>query len=229
MQTYVFTYNVPFIRTYFGDTDNFPLAMKTRCGNKLIYFVAQQKMVRALDGSNNDKVTVKYHSLISDGATSAVVDKTDDRVITGQFKLILPNGTQVVDRLMTVIAHAHVWSGAHDDAVLRNLITTNTTDENSYIISKLNNIRLTAGGGYHGGQTFIDVSNHGANEIITIHSLLTPDAYDDLREQYLRHHHNLGDIAKLADDRTLTLYYLDDTFRNSLKAYRAEVAEACSA
>ena len=184
--------------------------------------------MRALDGSNNDKVTVKYHSLISDGATSAVIDGTDDRVITGQFKLILPNGTQVVDRAMTVSAHGHVWSGADDDGVLRNLITTNTTNENSYIISKLNNIRLTAGGGYHGGQTFIDVSNHGANEIITIHSLLTPNAYDDLRERYLQHHHNLGDIAKLADDSSLTPY-LDDTFRNSLKAYRAEVAEACSA
>ena len=63
---------------------------------------------------------------------------------------------------------------------------------------------------------------------ITVHSLLTPQAYTDLMENYLQHHHNAEDIANLATAPGLTPS-LNDTFRNSLKAYRAQVAEACSA
>ena len=234
-RSYAYPFNVPLIQTYSPTIGIFSpaLALRTRCDNTLIYLVVQSKLTEALtlnlprnppdpsqeevEQAGRENVTVKFHPLIADGLTNGIKDHP--HVLNGRLT-IKENGHPDLIRNTQVNAHDSIWSGAEDIPRLRELITTHTANANNTIISILDNIS---------GAPFIDPQNVGVNKIITIHSLLTPDAYDDLREQYLRHHHNLGDIAKLADDRTLTLYYLDDTFRNSLKAYRAEVAEACSA
>ena len=245
--SYAYPFNVPLIQTYSPTIGIFSpaLAMKTRCGNTLVYLVVQSKLENQLtpnlprapidptlpetQQAGRENVTVKYHPLIADGITLGVDNGTHRKVIAGNLKILDHNSTQEYNNRIGVDAHANIWSGSDDIPFLRDLITTHISPENSMAISILENPTTVAG--YAGGDPFFDAYNYGVTKVITVHSLLTPNAYDELREQYLQYHHNLGDIAKLADNNLPGLsanLTANNTFKNSLKAYRQQVALACA-
>ena len=214
---YIFTYNVPFIRTYYGDIDNLPLAMLTRCGNTLIYFVAQQKMSRALSSNQDDNVTVKYHPLIADGSTTGV---TGFNKLTNGNLVLKEAGQADLTQPTSISVHDSLWSGPENIDRLKHLITSNVSNHNDYIVSILTNIS---------GDPFIEHENVGATRVITVHSLLTDNAYDAL-VAYLSANHSVGDIVNIANGvSTLNLgsVALTDNFRDSLNSYRQQVSYAC--
>ena len=234
---YIYPFNVPLIQTYSPDPDTFTpaLAIKTRCSNKLIYLVVQNKLDKVLtaglpnagvEQADRQNVTIKYHTLIADGVNSGTNNTDRRKIATGRLVIYNEIGTIIHNDNTTIDAHVNIWSGPEDIPALRDLLTTNRSNQNSFLISKLSNINKVAG--YSPERLMMDNYAQGVTEIITVHSLLTPQAYTDLMENYLQHHHNAEDIANLATAPGLTPS-LNDTFRNSLKAYRAEVAEACSA
>lgn len=238
---YAYPFAVPLIQTYSPSDTLFdtPLAMRTRCGNSLVYFVIQKKItnddlqsaVRAQESDTGDHVTVKYHALISDGVTSGVTGS--QRVATGRYSLFQNRGDSLsASSPLTKDINAHisedsqgVWSGHDNEAILRELITTDTVPENDYIISKLTDIRLTTNQNPSiNSDPFIDTVNHGAKTIITVHSLLTPDTYDTLRD-YLSTHHSAGDVAALLAPNNGSH---DRILQESLRLYRQQVTKACA-
>ncbi|GGF93458.1 MULTISPECIES: hypothetical protein [Cysteiniphilum] len=209
-QQYVFGYNVPFIRTYYGDVNKLPLAMLTRCGNTLIYFVAQQKEQVRLESNDRDSVTVKYHPLIADGLTTGVLNSA--RSINGTL-VLKETGQDDLIRHTHVSAHDSTWSGVEDIDRLKDLITISTSNEDNYLVSILTNIS---------GNPFIDQGNLGATKVITIHSLLTMNTSGRLIDS-LRNLDSTNSIATLANDTSLTNSFII----NALNEYRHQVAYAC--
>ena len=155
---------------YDSETTNTPLAIATRFGNTLVYFVAQQRLARGLaTAGNNDNVTVKYHPLIADGVSSGVAG--NPKVLNGVLTL-RESGEAPITQNTQVNAHDSTWSGDENIDRLRELITTDTTPDNSTIMSILEQIS---------GAPFIDPDNVGVDKIITVHSLLNNASADQLR------------------------------------------------
>ena len=211
------TYSLGYSRAFFGDDNRTmitPLVLKTRCRNKLIYLVIQQKMQGPLDGlANHHNVTVKYHSLIGDNIVTGVAG--NPRVINGQLKLIEARHREI-NVNTNVNAHDGLWSGPENIGRLQQLITTHTTPGNNYIVSMLSNITPN--------NIYIDPENQGANKIVTVHVLLEQPQYGALTA-YLRIHNGLGDLVNLVNPGNATL---DNVAKNSLNAYRTEVARSCA-
>ncbi|WP_192484545.1 MULTISPECIES: hypothetical protein [Cysteiniphilum] len=210
---FVYPFNVPLIHTYDSETTNTPLAMATRCGNTLIYFVAQQKLDRALATTgNHDNVTVKYHPLIADGVTSGVAG--NPKVLNGELTL-REEGQTPITQSTQINAHDSTWSGPENIDRLRALITTNSTAGNSTIISVLDQLN---------GDPFIDPDNVGVDKIITVHSLLNPASADQLRGA-LGAGDSVMDIANAIDSATASAD--EEEFLTALGLYAMEVSKAC--
>jgi hypothetical protein len=166
----VFTANVPLISTY--NTEPFglmwpALSLQKKVADTSLYFVVQQKLDNELLKETGDNVTVKYHSLIADGINTGV-NASNNKILEGQFTLQDYNGNNLINypRHMVISAHDNLWSGADNDPILREMITTNTSKDNSVIYSKLivsNDIK---------NATFIDQINIGVKNIVTVHVLL---------------------------------------------------------
>ncbi|WP_151192724.1 hypothetical protein [Cysteiniphilum sp. JM-1] len=211
---FIFPFNVPLIYTYDGtEKIEIPLAMATRCGNTLIYFVAQQKLDRALATTyNDDNVTVKYHPLIADGVTSGVAG--NPKVLNGELTLREEGPTPIIQSTQ-INAHDGTWSGPENVDRLRELITTNSTSGNSTIISVLDQLN---------GDPFIDPDNVGVDKIITVHSLLNTASADKLRNA-LDAGDSVMDIANAIDSGTASAD--EDELLNALGLYLREVTKAC--
>lgn len=212
--------NVPAIQTYSlgysaGDWQTaYPiLALKTRCTNKLIYLVVQRKMDNNIIAGNDGNVTIKYHALISDGVYTGTPG--NNRAINGNVSL-REAGQAAINFGADVNAHDGLWSGAQNIPRLRNLITTVTSPNNNYLVSHLSNIAPH--------NPFVDPQNQGAVQVITVHSLLTGAQYNQLLN-YLNAGHGAGRLINLLDAGNNTL---DGTAKDSLIAYRNEVARACA-
>ncbi|AJI44730.1 hypothetical protein IBE11_01370 [Francisella tularensis subsp. novicida] len=170
----VFTANVPLISTY--DPESFgllwpALSLHKRVGDTSLYFVVQQKIDRELTTGPEDNVTVKYHSLIADGINTGI-GEPNNKVLKGSFNLRDGNGnifTEGVYRDMEVIAHDSLWSGPENDDVLREMITSYTSKNNSVIISEL----LVSD-----NTQFIDSINSGIKNILTVHVLLNEKDFE---------------------------------------------------
>ncbi len=211
---FVYPFNVPLIHTYDSEMTNTPLAMETRCGNTLVYFVAQQKLDRPLvliTVGNNDHVIVKYHPLIADGVTSGVV--RHPRVLNGHLT-ILETGQPAITHNTSANAHDSTWSGPENIDRLRELITTATTPNNSTVISILNGLS---------GAPLIDVENGGATKVITVHSLLTALSADALRASLAPP----TDIVALTTARLASGVADEQELGQALVEYQNQVAKAC--
>ncbi|WP_100551033.1 hypothetical protein [Caedibacter taeniospiralis] len=221
---FVYPFNVPLIHTYDSQVTNTPLAMETRCGNTLVYFVAQQKLGRLLvpiGTGNQDNVIVKYHPLIADGVTSGVAGNS--RVLDGHLT-ILETGQPAITHNTSANAHdspnlagpgSHgTWSGPENIDRLRELITTATTPNNSTVISILNGLS---------GARLIDVENAGATKVITVHSLLTGVSADALRLRLA----GGTDIVALTNTLLASGVAADQELGQALVEYQNQVAKAC--
>ncbi|WP_395946488.1 hypothetical protein [Caedibacter taeniospiralis] len=214
MQAFVYPFNVPLIHTYDSQVTNTPLAMETRCGNTLVYFVAQQKLARALaliGTGNHDNVIVKYHPLIADGVASGVVGQS--RVLNGHLT-IRETGQPDIPYTTSANAHDSTWSGPENIDRLRELITTNTTPENSTVISILDSLS---------GAPLIDVENGGATKVITVHSLLTGVSADALRASL----DGGTDIVALTNTLLVSRVADEQALGQALVEYQNQVAKAC--
>ena len=128
----------------------------------------------------------------------------------------------------------NVWSGPDNDNSLRQLITTHTSNQYDYIVSELVNIDQP--------QRFINNSNRGVTKIITVHSLLAPNAaqniqirntggYTELYDYlYANKYRNatLQDMSALFEDTVNQSHNASTNFLASLNAYKNEVARACA-
>ncbi|OIN85102.1 SAM-dependent methyltransferase domain protein [Francisella sp. TX07-6608] len=214
----VFTANVPLISTY--DPEPFgllwpALSLHTRVDDISMYFVVQQKLDRALSVEDGDKVTVKYHSLIADGINTGV-GEPNDKVLKGKFNLRDSEGNSLIGdyRDMEVIAHDNLWSGPENDDVLRKMITSYTSNDNSVIISELiinDDIQ---------NSTFIDSINLGIKKIVTVHVLLNEQDFESFVT-------DMNDYEITKDDSFLENYLLNQNavqaIRDGLELYTKEI------
>lgn len=241
--------SIPTIQTY--DNDYMPfvyIAAKMRCGNTLVYFSAQNKMIRALapvnapagtqtHGARNnrqdnaDNITVKYHPFFSIG------NPGDNIKVFGNYQLSNPNSENFNTGASRKEINIHpVWSGPDNDNALRNIITTHKSNQYDYIVSILHNIDQP--------QSFVDDNNKGVRKIITVHSLLAPDAGQQISINNAGHN-NLYDylnanrgatiisnISNLFRDNIVghpKTQNAETNFKAAMQAYRNQVAIACGA
>ncbi|APC92238.1 hypothetical protein BBG19_1512 [Francisella sp. MA067296] len=172
----VFTANVPLISTY--DSEPFgllwpALSLHKRVGDTSLYFVVQEKIDRELTKGPGDNVTVKYHSLIADGVNTGV-GEPNNKVLKGKFNLRDSEGNSLIGdyRDMEVSAHDNLWSGPENDDVLREMISSYTSKDNSVIISELLISDDTQ------NADFIDPINSGIKNILTVHVLLNEKDFE---------------------------------------------------
>ena len=213
--------SIPTIQTYGGFVDAQVLvAAKTRCGNTLVYFSAQKKMTRGLapayapqgtqiPGSadtlhqdNADNITVKYHPFFSIG------NPGDNIKVFGNYQLSNPNSENFNTGASRKEINIHpVWSGPDNDNALRNIITTHKSNQYDYIVSILHNIDQP--------QSFVDDNNKGVRKIITVHSLLAPDAGQQISINNAGHN-NLYDYLNANRGATTISRTRPVFFKNSL-------------
>ncbi|AEE87960.1 conserved hypothetical protein [Francisella tularensis subsp. novicida GA99-3548] len=223
----VFTANVPLISTY--DPESFgllwpALSLHKRVGDTSLYFVVQQKIDRELTTGPEDNVTVKYHALIADGINTGV-GKPNNKVLKGKFKLRDSEGNSLIGdyRDMEVSAHDNLWSGPENDDVLREMITSNTSKDNSVIISELLISDDTQ------NADFIDPINSDIKNILTVHVLLNEKDFESFVT-------DMDNYQITKDDSFLENYIVNQngvqairdgltTYKNAI-AYVRSVAEA---
>ncbi|AEE26903.1 hypothetical protein [Francisella hispaniensis] len=172
----VFTANVPLISTYNPEPSLLwpALSLHTRIvDDASVYFVVQQKIDRELTKGAEDNVTVKYHALIADGINTGV-SEPNNKILKGKFNISDRNSHTLTSgyRDMEIIAHDNLWSGPENDDVLREMITSYTSKDNSVIISELLVSDDTQ------NADFIDPTNSGTKDIITIHVLLNEKDFE---------------------------------------------------
>lgn len=230
----LFTANVPLISTYSLDSFELlwpALSLHTRVDNTSLYFVVQQKIDRKLTSNENDNVTVKYHSLIADGIKTGV-GKSNNKVLKGKFNLRDSKGSSLGGyRDMVVSAHDNLWSGPENDAILREMLTTNTSKDNSVIISELivNDDNENA--------AFIDQINLGVKKIVTVHVLLNEKDFDRFIQEISQEGDDLLRDFEIIGTQAITKDNKDNSFlenyvvnkgaipavRDGLELYRKEI------
>lgn len=247
--------SIPTIQTYNNSYRPFVyVAAKTRCGNTLVYFSAQKKMTRGLapvdaqqnsyfpfglddfglnyvSQSSGDNITVKYHPFFSIG------NPGDNIKVFGNYQLSNPNteGFNTGASRKEINIHP-VWSGPDNDNALRNIITTHKSNQYDYIVSILHNIDQP--------QSFVDDNNKGVRKIITVHSLLAPDAVQQIsinnvatNNLYNYFNANRGattilNISNLFQNNIAghpETQNAETNFKAAMQAYRNQVAVACGA
>ena len=239
--------SIPTIQTY--DNDYMPfvyIAAKTRCGNTLVYFSVQNKMIRALAPvnapagtqthgaranrqANADNITVKYHPFFSIGNAG------DNIQVFGNYQLSNPNSENFNTGASRKETNIHpIWSGPDNDNALRNIITTRNSNQYDYIVSILHNIDQP--------QSFVDDNNTGVRKIITVHSLLATDAayqisinnaFQNNLYDYLNVNQGattISNISNLFQDNIADhpeTQNAETNFKAAMQAYRNQVAVAC--
>ncbi|APC90903.1 hypothetical protein BBG19_0165 [Francisella sp. MA067296] len=231
----LFTANVPLISTYSPDSFELlwpALSLHTRVDDTSLYFVVQQKIDRKLTNSENDNVTVKYHSLIADGIKTGV-GKSNNKVLKGKFNLRDSKGSSLIGgyRDMVVLAYDNLWSGPENDAILREMLTTNTSKDNSVIISEF----IVSDDNQNAA--FIDKINLGVKKIVTVHVLLNEKDFDKFIQEIYNQAYSdeiddgfqLVEVSPsvIIDDRFLEKYVVNQgaiqAVRGGLELYEKEI------